>query len=66
MDHKKYKEQNGESHQKETCNTGFSTDSPICVKCHMVTETATHILRECVALVEFRFHHLGKHIYGTK
>jgi hypothetical protein len=27
----------------------------------MATETASHILRECVALVGFRFHLSGKH-----
>jgi hypothetical protein len=33
---------------------------------HMTTETASHILYECMALAEFRFCHLGKHFYGTK
>jgi hypothetical protein len=32
----------------------------------MATETAPHILCECVALAEFRSHCLGKHFYGTK
>jgi hypothetical protein len=27
----------------------------------MATETASHILCECVSLTEFRFRHLGKH-----
>jgi hypothetical protein len=35
--------------------------SPICGTCHMVTETATHILCECVALAGLTFHCLGKH-----
>jgi hypothetical protein len=59
-------EKNGESHQKEPWNAGFSTDSPICGRYHMTTETASHILCECVALAEFRFRRLGKHFYGTK
>jgi hypothetical protein len=32
----------------------------------MATETALHIVLECVALAEFRFCHLVKHFYGTK
>jgi hypothetical protein len=27
----------------------------------MTTETASHILYECVALAKLKFHHLGKH-----
>jgi hypothetical protein len=27
----------------------------------MATETVSHILFECVASAEFRFHHVGKH-----
>jgi hypothetical protein len=65
MDYKKSTGKNGESHQEEPCSTGSSTDSPICGRCHMATETASHIFCECVALAEFRFHRLRKH-YGTK
>jgi hypothetical protein len=67
MDHKKATEKkNGKSYQNEPCNTGSSVDSPICGRCHTATETASHILCECVALAKFRFHRLGKYFYGTK
>jgi hypothetical protein len=36
-------------------------DDPTCGRCHKETETASHTLRECVALVELRFCILGKH-----
>jgi hypothetical protein len=36
-------------------------DSPICERRHMETETASHILYECVALAELRFYRLCKH-----
>jgi hypothetical protein len=34
---------------------------PIYGRCHMATETASHILCKCVALTEFRLSHLDKH-----
>jgi hypothetical protein len=37
------------------------SDSPICGRGHMETETASHILCEYVALDELRFSCLGKH-----
>jgi hypothetical protein len=41
------------------------TDSPICGRCHTetdtVTETASHILHECVSLAELKLHCLGKY-----
>jgi hypothetical protein len=37
------------------------TDSPICGRCHTETETASHILHECVSLAELKLHCLGKH-----
>jgi hypothetical protein len=57
---------NGESHQKEPGNTISSVDSSVCVRCYMATETASHILYDCVALAEFRFRRLGQHFYGIK
>jgi hypothetical protein len=36
-------------------------DSPVCGRCHMETETASHILCECVALAGLRLRCLGKH-----
>jgi hypothetical protein len=52
-------EKSGESHQTEPCNTGSSIDQLICGRCHMATETTSHILYECVALAEFRFCHVN-------
>jgi hypothetical protein len=46
---------------KKLCNTDFSTDSRICGRCHVTTETASHILRERVASADLRFRRLGKH-----
>jgi hypothetical protein len=49
----------------EPRNIGCTLDSPICGQ-YRITQTALHILRECVALAEFKFRRLGKHLYGTK
>jgi hypothetical protein len=51
---------------KQPCNSGTSVDNPVCGRCHMVTETASHILCECMALAELIFRRLGEHFYGTK
>jgi hypothetical protein len=59
-------DKSGKSHQTEPCDKASSVDSPICGRCHMATEMASHILCEYVAVAEFRFHHLEEHFYGTK
>jgi hypothetical protein len=66
MDQKKCTQKSDKSHEKEPCKTGSLTDSPICGRYHMATEAASHIRCESVALAEFRFRRLGKHIYVAK
>jgi hypothetical protein len=63
MDHKK----SAEKMQKpsQPYNTSSSIDSPIWGRCHVATETASHIHSES-GLAEFRFRRLEKHFYGTK
>jgi hypothetical protein len=61
MGHMKSTDKHSESHQKEPCNTGSSTDNTMCGRCHMATGTASHIHCECVASSEFRFCYLGKY-----
>jgi hypothetical protein len=61
MNHKKSTwKKSGKRHQKEHCDTGSSTNSPLCGRCHMVTETASHILCECVVSANSDFFKLGK------
>jgi hypothetical protein len=43
------------------CHVKGIFDGPICGRCCMETETASHILYECVALAKLRFYCLGKH-----
>jgi hypothetical protein len=38
------------------------TDSPTCGRFHMKTQTASHILCECLTLAKLRFHCLSTHI----
>jgi hypothetical protein len=38
------------------------TDSPVCERCHNGTEIASHIRRECDALVILKIRWLGKHV----
>jgi hypothetical protein len=39
----------------------WKVNNPICRRCYLQTETASHVLCECEALAETRFRYLGRH-----
>jgi hypothetical protein len=51
----KINRKNSESHQKGPCNIGSSTDSPVCGRCHMSTEIASHSLCDSDFVVREKF-----------
>jgi hypothetical protein len=41
------------------------TDDPTCERCLEEDESTTHILCDCEAIGNLRFHHLGQFFYGA-
>jgi hypothetical protein len=40
------------------------TDDPTCERCLEEDESATHILCDCEAIANLRFHHLGQFLWN--